>query len=268
MFGLARKRPLFLLACALVVVLAALLIYSALRAGWTWQGWTAVAAIATFLAVLAALGLGIWGDELRTLGRGPRLSLTLDPAPDHFQRFITSPGIAEYDVRISVINQGEFGARNVEVVALELLVKGADGQFTRDPVFMAMNLKRSHLGDTITPMVHRGVPRPYDLLACYDPQLQKIWKRTELRFDLSTLVSPVAAESVTPSVITPAAPGQAVTLPEMFPSSKAPGSYRLVLAVAADEVVPVRRVVEVTWSGTWSNDASDFFKNELNVRFL
>src|ERR1700687_1545216 len=229
--------------------------------GWGWPGWTVVAAVAPFLAVVVALALGIWGDELRTLGRSPRLSLTLDPAPDHFQSFMTSPGIAEYDVRISVTNDGEFGARNVEVVALELTVKQADGQFTRDELFMAMNLKRTHIGDTITPIVHRGIPRPYDLLACFDPQMQKLWKRKDLRFELSTLVAPVA----TLSVITPAVPGQAIPVPDAFPSSKPAGTYRLLVAVAADQVVPVHCVVEIAWSGNWTYDAAAFFKRELIV---
>ena len=236
--------------------------YAVRTQGWTWSGWTGVAAVGTLLAVIAAFVLAIWHDELRTLGRSPRLSLALDPEPDHFQRFITSPGIAEYDVRISVTNDGEIGARNVEVVGQELLVKGGDGQYTRDPVFMAMNLKRTHIGDTITPMVHRGVPRPYDLLACYHPDIQKLSKRTELRFDLSTLVWPVAAEPGTAR----SAPAQAVAPTEVFPSSKPAGSYRLVLAVAADGVVPVRRVVEIEWTGKWSDDKREFFSKELQVR--
>jgi hypothetical protein len=261
---MARSRVFGLVAIAVVVGLALFVVGNTGWGGWSWTGWTAVAAVATFLAVVVALALGIWGDELRTLGRSPRLSLTLDPAPDHFQSFMTSPGIAEYDVRISVTNDGESGARNVEVVALELTVKQADGQFTRDELFMAMNLKRTHIGDTITPIVHRGIPRPYDLLACFDPQMQKLSKRKDLRFDLSTLVSPVAALSV----ITPAAPGQPIAIPEAFPSSKPAGTYRLLVAVAADEVVPVRRLVEIAWSGNWTYDAAAFFKNELIVRLL
>jgi hypothetical protein len=262
--ALALSRLLVIGAIAVLVELGLLTANNAGWDGWAWSGWTAIAAIATFLAVAVALVLGIWGDELRTLGRSSRLSLTIDPAPDHFQNFMTSPGIGEYDVRISVTNSGELGARNVEVVALELTVKGADGQFTRDEVFMAMNLRRTHLGDTITPMVHSGVPRAYDLLVCHDPQMQRMWGRTDLLFDISTLVAPVAAQSV----ITPGTPGQAIIFPEDFPSSKPAGTYRLLLAVAADEIVPVRRTVEIMWSGNWTYDAASFFKNELTVKLL
>jgi len=224
--------------------------------------WVAVGAIATLLAVVAALVIAIWGDQLRTLGRSPRLSLTLEPVPDHFQRFTHPGGTAEYDVRISVTNDGDLGAKNVEVVATELTVKQADGGFTRDPVFMAMNLRRTHYGDAITPIVHRGVPRPYDLLTCYDPALQQPVGqpgRKELRFDLSTLVSPVAAQ---PLVSRP------VDLPDAYPSSKPAGTYQLHLAVVADSVAPVEKVVEITWNGEWWDHAADFFQNELKVRLL
>jgi hypothetical protein len=218
-----------------------------------------VTAIATFLAAVVALVLGVWGNELRMLGRSPRLSLTLDPAPDHFQRFTHPAGTAEYDVRISVTNAGDLGAKNAEVVAVELLVKQANGAFARDPVFMAMNLRRTHYGDTITPIVHHGVPRPYDLLACYDPALQLAAKRPELLFDLSTVVSPVAAQPVV---------AQPVALPDAYPSWKPQGTYRLSLALAADGVAPVRTTVEITWSGKWSDHASDFFKDELIVKLI
>jgi hypothetical protein len=256
-FRLTRRRVFALLA----VVLIALLGVAAWRAGWLWQGWTAVAAIATFAAVVVALGLGIWGDELRMLGRAPRLSLTLDPEPDHFQRFTHDDGTTEYDYRISVTNDGDFGARNVEVVAQELTVEQRDGTFVRDPVFMAMNLRRTHYGDTITPIVHRGVPRPYDLLRCVDPTLQagRNDPRQVLRFDLSTLVSPVRTQPVGKHAVAP---------PDDYPSSKPAGTYRLHLAVVADGVAPVKKVVEITWSGRWWDHAADFRKNELTVKLL
>ena len=263
--GFGLKRPRVVALVLVVVAIMAVLAVAAVRAGWTWQGWTAVAALATFAAVIVALALGIWGEELRMLGRAPRLSLTMDPEPDHFQRFTDDDGNTEYDYRISVTNEGDFGARNVEVVAQELTVKQRDGTFVRDPVFMAMNLRRTHYGDTITPIVHRGVPRPYDLLRCVDPAIQQKRNREHgkarvaLRFDLSTLVSPVRAQPVGMQAVAPR---------DAYPSSKPAGTYQLHLAVVADGVDPVKKVVEIAWSGKWWDHAADFFKNELNVRLV
>jgi len=261
-FGLKGPRVWLLL---LPVLVLALLAYAALRAGWLWQGWTAVAAVATFAAVIVALALGIWGEELRMLGRAARLSLTLDPVQDHFQRFTHDDGSSEYDYRISVTNEGNFGARNVEVVAQELDVKQRDGTFVRDPVFMAMNLRRTHYGDVITPIVHRGVPRPYDLLRCVDPALQQERNREQgkarvtLRFDLSTLVSPVRAQPVG---------AQTIAAPDAYPSSKPAGTYRLHLAVVADGVDPIKKIIEISWSGRWWDHAAAFYEKELTVRLI
>lgn len=228
--------------------------------GWSWQGWIALTGVATFLAVVAALVIAVWSDEVRMLGRSPILDLTMDPVADHFQHFQHQSGsTSEYDVRISVINGGRIGAKNVELVATELAVEQPDGTFERDPVFMAMNLRRTHYGDTITPVVHRGVPRPYDLLACYDPLLQATWNRKEVMFDLSTLVSPVAAQ---PVVLAPIAVSSA------FPSTKPKGKYRLNVAAVADGVAPVNRQVEISWTGSWSAHAGDFFTNQLQVRLV
>jgi hypothetical protein len=59
-----------------------------------------------------------------------------------------------------------------------------------------------------------------------------------------------------------------VALPEAYPSSKPAGTYQLHIAVVADGVAPVKKVVEITWSGKWWDHAADFFKNDLNVRLL
>lgn len=141
------------------------------------------------------------------------------------------------------------------MVAQELTIKQRDGTFMRDPVFMAMKLRRTRYGDTITPIVHRGVPRPYDLLRCIDPSLQQERNREQgkarvtLRFDLSTLVSPVRAQPVG---------GHAIAFPDGYPSSKPAGTYQLHLAVVADGVAPVKKVVEITWSGTWRDHAAGY----------
>jgi len=38
--------------------------------------------------------------------------------------------------------------------------------------------------------------------------------------------------------------------------------------VVADGVAPVKKVVEITWTGKWWDHPADFFKNELTVRLL
>jgi hypothetical protein len=223
-------------------------------AGWAWSGWTALTGIATFLAVAAALALGVWGDELRRLGRQPRLSLTLVPIPDHFQKFLTGAGPV-YTVRISVTNEGDRPARNVEVWAQELKVELQPGVFVRDPVFMAMNLIRTHVGGTVTPVVHPGIPKPYDVGKVVNEDLSRQAGRKRLLFELSTEVGP---ELVQPAGLKGG----------LYPSWKPPGTYRLTLAIAADGIDVVQRVVEIRWTGQWDDDPDVFFRDELHIRIL
>lgn len=223
--------------------------------GWTWLGWNAVTGVATFLAVVVALALGIWGDELKGFGRRPRLGLTLDPVPDHFQKFLTEANTSLYCVRISVTNDGDRPAKGVELWAQELLVKGPDGNFKRDPAFMAMNLIRTHVGGTVTPVIHPGIPKPYDLGQVIDPDVSKAARREVLLFELSTEVST--------ALIQPAGLREG-----MYSSWKPAGTYRLVLAIAADSIDVVRRVVEITWTGEWSLDPDTFFRDKLKVSLV
>lgn len=227
--------------------------------GWGWPGWSAVTGLATLAAVVVALALGIWSDELEIWGSPrPHLGLTLDPVPDHFQKFLTEAG-PMYTVRISVTNEGRRPARNVELWAQELRVEQQGGAYVRDPAFMAMNLIRTHSREdaspkvrTVTPVVHPGIPKPYDVGKVLNPDLSQAARRKELLFEISTEVGPVKVEA-------------AGLKDGIYPSWKPPGRYRLVLAIAADGVDVIRRVVEISWTGRWDDDPDAFFKNELHV---
>ena len=220
--------------------------------GWSWPGWNAVTGTATLLAVVVALALGVWGDELRLWNRRPRLALTFDPRADHFQKFITEQGPV-YSVRVSVVNEGGRAARNVEVWAEELQRYDVESRsWVRDATFMAMNLTRTHVGGTVTPVIHPGIPKPYDLGFVLNPDLANAAGRHELLFELSTEVPP---ERVQPN----REPGTA------YPSRKPGGYYRLILALAGDDVDVVRRVVRIRWDGEWDDNPEYFFNAKLRM---
>jgi hypothetical protein len=235
--------------------------------GWSWSGWIALTGVATFAAAAVALSLGVWKEELEMLGRGPRLGLTFQPPQHHFQKFVFPllPGFGEYDVRMSVKNDGSRSAERVEVWARDLHVEQPDGTYERDDSFMAMNLSRTHVGGTVEPVIHRGMPKPFDLLSCLDPDRQRLAKRQQLYIQISTLVQPVAVQ---PVVVSKAAPTVAATAPDHYPSLKPPGKYRLEVVVGADRVDPVSAVVEIEWTGTWTEDAPTFFADELKIRLV
>src|SRR5215470_17274799 len=93
---------------------------------------TALGAGATFLAVVAALVIAIWGDWLKSLTSRPKLSVSISMnAPDCHKIQTTGqmqlPGtaavvqVAAYDTyycRLSIGNEGSAAARNVSVRAI------------------------------------------------------------------------------------------------------------------------------------------------------
>ncbi len=215
-------------------------------AGPIWLGVWAMSfgAIATFLAVIAA----IWGENIRRLWRAPKLALTLDPYPDHFQR-IYHPGqrdIASYYIRVSVQNTGVMQAEKVELRAIGLDVRDGKGIFRRDRAFMAMNMKTTHYVATVMSVVHQGIPKSFDLLQCTNGILQR-QHRKELLIEFATEVPPGEVEG------------------HVYPSRKSAGFYRLRLAVAGDSTAPMFQEVLIEWSWKWSNDDVAFFHDELKV---
>jgi hypothetical protein len=256
----ALRRIGLIVALAVVIVAVESLAYGLAAAnnewirwtGWSWPGWNAVTGLATFLAVLVALSLGVWGDELRLWRRRARLSLTFEPHPDHFQKFVTEQGPI-YCVRVSVVNDGGRAAKNVEVWAQELQVFNLELEdWVRDPSFMAMNLTRTHVGGTVTPVIHPGIPKPYDLGIVVNPDLSKAAGRTELLFELSTEVPP---EKVQPTQLSDS----------VYPSRKPGGLYRLIVAIAADDVDVVQRAVRIRWDGEWDDNPEYFFNARLRM---
>lgn len=240
------------LAVAVLVIAVLFFIYAWVSAGaegWNWAGWGGVGAVSTFLAVALALILAFAGDSIATWGIAPKLSLTLDPEPFHFQKFNLAEGAGaiEYDVRISVANKGNAAAKAVQLEAAKLEVLQPDGRYAPDPTFMAMNLLVTHLGDLVIPVIDPGIPRSFDLLQSH--------YRDKALIRIRNFVS---AEVVDPGG------GK----PPSYPSKKAKGTYRLTLAIGADGIEVQTHAVEFTWSGTWSDDRDDFFKNQLKVKLL
>jgi hypothetical protein len=267
--GRRRLLVAIVLVAAVVAVAGAITYHARIAAwgGWSWSGWIALTGVATFAAAAVALSLGVWKEELETLGRGPRLALTFEPPQHHFQMFVFPelPGFAEYDVRMSVKNTGSRSAENVEVWARDLFVERPDGTFERDDSFMAMNLTRTHFGGTVESVIHRGMPKPFDLLRCLDPDRQKLAKRDSLHIEFSTFVQPVAVQ---PVVLSKTAPTVAATSPNVYPSVKPKGTYRLEVDVGAAGVDPVPAVVEIRWTGNWTGNAPKFFADELKIRLV
>ena len=121
---------------------------------------TAGGAVATLLAVVAALAIAIWGDWFKSWFRRPKLVISISmTAPDCHKIQSTGqiqlPGSAAvvqvaafetYYCRLSIANDGNASARGVSVRAIQLSKLNAHGGYDADPYFMPMNLTWSHAG--------------------------------------------------------------------------------------------------------------------------
>ncbi len=223
---------------------------------------TLVGSIATFLAVLVAL----FKEELVRMWRRPKLNARINlAAPDCHKTQMTmfnpktgSPLIqAEcYYFRLWIENIGNQRAEKVQVFVSKLFRRHADGTFVEDKVFLPMNLKWSHsqlsplgpeiFADGISP--HMG--KHCDFGHIIDPS-----KQAEFGEVLQT-VTPGKTILAMDLETAPA------TLSHLIP----PGIYRFELKLAAANLEPITKVIEINLTGDWHPDENKMFSDGIGMR--
>jgi hypothetical protein len=215
---------------------------------------TLFGAIATFLAVVAALAIAIWGDWLKSLTSRPKLAISISmSAPDCHKiqttQQLVGPGgqmlpVAAFDTyycRLSVGNDGNAPARDVGVRAIKLSrLDPKSGEYIVDPHFMAMDLTWAHAGGKVT-------------VAKIDPRLPKHCDLAHV--DHSNTKFLQFNTEVTPNEV---APG-------VWPTVKPAGTYRLEVAATADNAKPLYRTLKIVFGGTWYATEKDMFSKGLTI---
>lgn len=205
--------------------------------------WVAVGAIATLLAVVAALVIAIWGDWLKSLASRPKLTISISMKPPDCHRIQTTAtlptGLATtfdtYYFRLWVGNDGNAAAKNVGVRAIKLSqLDAASGKYVDDPHFMSMDLTWSHAGGSV-------------VVAKIDPKLPK-------HCDLAHVDNPSSTHLQLNTEVTPN-----VVAPGVWPTIKPAGTYRLEVAVTADNAPPVYRTLRIVFDGKWYASETDMF---------
>src|SRR5260221_3800900 len=206
--------------------------------------WVAVGAIATVLAVVAALVIAIWGDWLKSLTSRPELTLSISMKPPDCHRIQTMAQLPTglvttfdtYYFRLAVGNDGRAVARNVGVRAIKLSkVDAVSGIYKEDPHFMPMDLTWSHVGGSVeVTKIDPDLPKHCDLAHVDSP------KSTFFQFNTE----------VTPNEV---APG-------VWPTVKPAGHYRLDVAVTSDNSKPLYRTLKIAFDGTWYQTEKDMFE--------
>src|SRR5207244_3745631 len=101
-----------------------------------------------------------------------------------------------------------------------------------DPTFIPLNLKWANTGETVSPRIPaRGMSKHCDL--CFVQQDSEEY----LTFVTEVFPNPVA--------------------PDVWPTRKEAGSYKLDVAVVADNADPVRKTLLIEFGGKWFDDADE-----------
>lgn len=219
-----------------------------------------IGSIATLMAIIVAL----FKEEIVSLWRRPDLEARIKlSAPDCHKTEMTRSAngriIAKADCyyfRLWIKNTGSQRAEKVQVFVSKLFRRHADGSFVEDKSFLPMNLKWSHsqpfpigpeiFADGISPQMGRHS----DLGHIIDPKKQSSFYsklpdvtpgRTIFEFDLE----------IAPN-----------TLSHLLP----PGIYRLELKLAAANMTPKTKVIEINHTGQWYADEDYMFSDGFGMK--
>jgi hypothetical protein len=159
-----------------------------------------------------------------------------------------------YYFRLWVDNHGKTRAERVQVFATKLHRLGADGKFVEDKHFLPLNLRWSHSEDHpevfaegISP--HMG--KHCDLGRIIDPEKRADFADIE-GFAKEKCLFELAVE---------------------FPSATRshllqPGVYRLELKIAAGNVAPIDKTVELNVTGNWFDEEEVMFRDGIGLRLV
>lgn len=230
-----------------------------------------------WLGVIVPAGLGfiaVWQDRIRLWITRPKLEVfarTAQPDCDltHFNTEYPARDAAGhrtgvksarcYYFRLRVKNAGERLAEKVEVYVERVERRLVDGTFSILENFPPMNLRWAHVGGAtrdLGPDMERFcdygyIVEPEALRECPSSFVLEVHRQAELNdhdsavftFDLE--VKPNHGEHIVPA-----------------------GTYRVYLAVGAASVKPIRRCLEMSFSGKWLEPESKMYSDGIRFKFI
>ncbi len=219
--------------------------------------------VAAGTAVMALVAIiAIFQDKIRAWLTHPKLEISIRAAPPDCHKTVLVRRDSEgahsvdcYYFRFRVTNIGNHKAEQVEAFAAELLKQQADGTFRLVDSFLPMNLVWSHYGEVFIPAISPGMYRHCDLAHVLHPEQRhqleaenNSWPnvstdRTILSFD--TIVRPYTLTSLVP-----------------------PGTYRLILLIAAANATPLKEILEIRLTGDWYDDEYAMLSEGVGIRML
>lgn len=200
--------------------------------------------IGTIAAVVVALGIAIFGDQLKALMRKPRLTATIRPHFNKIKFRIDGISYDSYHYGLRIENNGNTGAVNVEVRMLSLSTKEGE-EFIRDLHFPPQNL--------VWAFTHAIV---MEHLPSGPPELGKncdffhIVNRQDRLLEFGTESTPNQVE---------------YHGDWEWPTRRKPGVYRGTLAISADNAKTSYLNFEIIYN-KWVDDETEMSTNGLTLR--
>jgi hypothetical protein len=226
--------------------------------GGTPVGTWVLAAVAVASATIAA-----FQSRLSRLLVRPRLDLEVHPEPPDFHHtLLAGPNIPDgpadaYYFNLRVRNAGNTRAEQVEAFVAEVLRREADGTFHRVRSFLPKNLLWSWTLKPFLDALSPGMVAFCTLGHVVDPVRRRDVPGEALAADDEDRLAGQAAFSVA----------------VQFPATKPfhilpPGTYRLVLWIAAGNVRKVERRLELVVTGDWTSDEARMLSEGIRIRVL
>jgi len=193
----------------------------------------------------------------------PKLGLEVHAEPPDFHHTLvshpTSPGVSAdaYYFNLRVRNTGNSRAEQVEIFVADVLAQQPDGAFRRVASFLPKNLLWSW---TLKPFLEALSPGMYTFCTLghvFDPARRR-------EFPGEALVNADEARL---------AGRTAFSVAVQFPSSKPshilpPGTYRLILWIAAGNARKVEKRLELTLAGDWTTDEARMLAECVRIRVV
>jgi hypothetical protein len=215
---------------------------------------------ATFIVAVIAL----FKDEIIKWFRHPNLRISIKPGPPDCHKttiyfaYENKPKTAgRYYLRLWVTNEGSIRAEKVQVFAAKLEKRLLNNTFEEVKNFLPMNLRWSQTGDRDTTEVFA------------DGISSKMGKHCDLGHITSVFWQSALGESL-PDV----EQGKVIFILSVEVQTNtrshflAPGTYRLLLRLAASNSEPIERTVEIGFNGDWNDDENSMLTQNLYAKLL
>jgi len=212
---------------------------------------------------VASATIAAFQSRLSRLLVRPKLGLEVNPEPPDFHHTLVShpsaPGAPAdaYYFNLRVLNTGNSRAEQVEVFVADVLLQQEDGSFRRLTSFLPKNLLWSWTEKPFLDALSPGMYAFCTLGHIFDPARRRQFPGEAL---LDTDEARLAGRS-------------AFSVAVQFPSNKPfhilpPGTYHLVLWIAAGNARKVEKRLELVLPGEWTVDETRMLSEGVRIRVL